>query len=52
MADENPQAASVPTLPTMVWHNYKNQSELEYKTEKPLSIYGSINLDENNYRDD
>ena len=36
----------------MIWHNYKNQSELEYKTEKPFSIHESINVGENNYRDD
>ena len=51
MAEENPQAASVPSLPG-VWHNYPNQSELDYKTEHPPSIYSSLRVEENNYRDD
>ena len=56
--DDHPQTASSPNLPTgpnIVWHNYKNQSELEYKTENyPTAVQSSINanLDTENYRDD
>ena len=64
MADEHPQAVSVfskyisthneasaPTLPT-IWHNYPNQSALDYKAEHPVSVYSSLKIDENSCRDD
>ena len=57
MEDDNPQAASVdyqPTGPNIVWHNYKNQSELEYKTEHyPTSVQSSLNINlDDRLRDD